>query len=269
MEQENVYEQNTQTETVARATEPTKEVGADKDVSTVLGKFKDVDALIRAYENLEAEFTRRSQKLKQLERQAEQFAESMGGAGAHSGVEKLRESAQQRRKQALEFDKFIADIQTANACADTQEKQSGQANSICQEAQSAPQDGAGDEQSSFVQTADPEMQAITSFQEQGKSEEVEAGGKSASMKEKTCVASVDRYAESVDTSADTLFEKANADESVRLRIIGEYLSSIGKTAAPLMQGGNGTLAMPPMKPKSFSDAGNMALRFFKKDGVQA
>lgn len=33
-----------------------------------LGKFKDVDALIQAYNSLEAEFTRRSQRLKQLER---------------------------------------------------------------------------------------------------------------------------------------------------------------------------------------------------------
>lgn len=39
---------------------------------TYLGKFKNVDALMRAYKELEAEFTRRSQKLKALEESAPQ-----------------------------------------------------------------------------------------------------------------------------------------------------------------------------------------------------
>ena len=40
-----------------------------------LGKFKSVDALLRAYSALEAEFTRRSQKLKALEDAASQREE--------------------------------------------------------------------------------------------------------------------------------------------------------------------------------------------------
>ena len=83
------------------------------------------------------------------------------------------------------------------------------------------------------------------------------------------MASVAEYAKSVPLSQEELFEKANADESVRLKIIGEYLSSIGKTAAPLMQGGTGTLAVPPKRPKSFDEAGLMALHYFKKEGAQA
>ena len=35
------------------------------------GKFKDLNALLRAYDSLESEFTRRSQRLKELEREAE------------------------------------------------------------------------------------------------------------------------------------------------------------------------------------------------------
>ena len=45
------------------AAEAAAEVRAEPD----LGKFKSVDALARAYKELEAEFTRRSQKLKALE----------------------------------------------------------------------------------------------------------------------------------------------------------------------------------------------------------
>ena len=44
-----------------------------------MGKFKSVDALLRAYSELEAEFTRRSQKLKALEDAASTQNE---GAGA-------------------------------------------------------------------------------------------------------------------------------------------------------------------------------------------
>ena len=43
-----------------------------------LGKFKSVDALLRAYSELEAEFTRRSQKLKALEEAAGQTSEAAG-----------------------------------------------------------------------------------------------------------------------------------------------------------------------------------------------
>jgi hypothetical protein len=39
----------------------------NEETATELGKFKDVKTLIEAYKNLEAEFTRRSQRLKDLE----------------------------------------------------------------------------------------------------------------------------------------------------------------------------------------------------------
>ncbi|MDE6442550.1 MAG: hypothetical protein K2L12_07375 [Clostridia bacterium] len=43
--------------------------GADREIAAAgLGKFKDVGTLIKAYSELEAEFTRRSQRLKELEK---------------------------------------------------------------------------------------------------------------------------------------------------------------------------------------------------------
>ena len=42
--------------------------GQGKEEKSPLGKFKDVDALMQAYNSLQAEFTRRSQRLKELER---------------------------------------------------------------------------------------------------------------------------------------------------------------------------------------------------------
>ena len=40
-----------------------------KEAAPVLGKFKDVQTLMKAYSDLEAEFTRRSQRLKELEKE--------------------------------------------------------------------------------------------------------------------------------------------------------------------------------------------------------
>lgn len=53
----------TKTEVSADTAEAEQNVAA-----TELGKFKDVKALMDAYTNLEAEFTRRSQRLRELER---------------------------------------------------------------------------------------------------------------------------------------------------------------------------------------------------------
>ena len=63
--------------------------GAEKEngAAAELGKFKSVDALLKAYQALESEFTRRNQRLKELE-QGNKAGESMqsplsrGSAGA-------------------------------------------------------------------------------------------------------------------------------------------------------------------------------------------
>ena len=54
----------------ADTAEAEKEITAAPD----LGKFKDVQTLLKAYSDLEAEFTRRSQRLKELEASKEQEA---------------------------------------------------------------------------------------------------------------------------------------------------------------------------------------------------
>ena len=95
--EENVYEETTPTEEFAEASE--------NGALTVLGKFKDVGALVRAYESLQAEFTRRSQRLRQLEKASENFKKKE----RLSGAEKLRKAAESKRDEQKEFDAFIAD----------------------------------------------------------------------------------------------------------------------------------------------------------------
>ena len=97
--EDNVYTTLAQTEEIAEA----KENGA----LTVLGKFKDVGALARAYESLQAEFTRRSQRLRQLEKESENFKMSK----EPSGAEKLRKAAKTKREERKEFDAFIEEFE--------------------------------------------------------------------------------------------------------------------------------------------------------------
>ncbi len=59
-----------------------EEENTNANPETILGKFKSVDALAHAYGELEAEFTRRSQRLKALEEQlAAQPAEACAPCG--------------------------------------------------------------------------------------------------------------------------------------------------------------------------------------------
>ena len=53
-----------------------------KNGSAVLGKFRDVNALAEAYGALEAEFTRRSQRLRELEKRAENPASGVAAGTA-------------------------------------------------------------------------------------------------------------------------------------------------------------------------------------------
>ncbi len=54
--------------------EKTPEI-SEESPAPILGKFESVDALARAYGELEAEFTRRSQRLKELEKRSKDVSE--------------------------------------------------------------------------------------------------------------------------------------------------------------------------------------------------
>lgn len=78
-----------------RVTADTAEAEVENKAAAVLGKFKDVRTLMQAYTDLEAEFTRRSQRLKELEKENKALSPSDGTAQAPSraGEEELIKSA--------------------------------------------------------------------------------------------------------------------------------------------------------------------------------
>ena len=64
-----------------KGTANTAEAEKKEEVVADLGKFKDVKALLSAYNSLEAEFTRRSQRLKELEEKSKAPASPDGENG--------------------------------------------------------------------------------------------------------------------------------------------------------------------------------------------
>ena len=289
--EENVYEETTRAEEIAQATKDADGGPTDK-ASTVLGKFKDVNALTRAYESLQAEFTRRSQKWRELEKTVENFKRPNGDA---SGAEKLRKNAETRRAAAKEFDAFIADMgaSVVKNVKPNEGENDGQEETNVQPWETEERAAARTENAEGVEEAALETenateadkafdggQAARKFGEEQRTEFAKEGLRSEAGQ--TAVDGVgtarERQTEQGERaffaakesartrlSSDELFKQANGDEGVRLRIIGEYLSSLGKTGAPVTAGGVGTLATPPIKAKTIDDAGNMALAYFRKN----
>lgn len=215
-EKENVITENNQTEqgsTINQAQNAeSKQVG-----STDLGKFKDVNALLQAYESLQAEFTRRSQRLKRYE-EADKQGSSFGAA--------------QAAQEVLEV--AAADASQGTPCPD-----------------STMEEGIAKSQTNAMRSQVRESM-------DGEHENMGMNGVRNTFSGSDGANAV-----------PSLYEQVLANEDVRLRIIGDYLSSIGKSGAPLMKGGTGVLATPLQKPSTVSQAGNMALCYFKAQNGQA
>ena len=262
----------------------------EKDSCPTLGsaapkKFKDADALARAYGALEAEFTRRSQRIKELEKEVEQwksgFADSDG-----SGAEKLRKNAQSRRNAAKEFDRFVNGLGKHSENVDEREKGLETQSETEMESQGEKQveKQAGQDEKELaleMKTPDnglagtdlekderqPLVAAFTAAENAGQVLKTEALGDEseqvkAALQESKAVSSV--VGERETLSSDELYTRVCADEKVRLRIIGEYLSSVGKSLPPLTAGGVGAMLAPPIRAKSIADAGSYALQYLKK-----
>jgi hypothetical protein len=253
-EKDNVYEEKNGTEQGMEERTDAEKVRADGG-STGLGKFKDVDALAKAYSALEAEFTRRSQKLRELERMADKFQNAFSEGG--SGAEKLRERAKERREEANKFDEFLREgVKNAAPLVDGNPDVEGSAQEDTEHSSVAAAVGlekdvkAAAAEKSVEWTADENSQTTAKI----------AVGVSEMEKTRLPVA------EGVDGRIPTeeLYRMATKNEKVRLQIIGEYLHSLGKTSAPITAGGVGALATPPRSIRNIQDAGKMALQLFQK-----
>ena len=185
--------------------------------SAVRNKFKDENALLDAYGALEAEFTRRSQRLKELERKLSDMT-----------AEKPKESAVTEETTDGKHDDIskTENVEPANdglvGDVSTGEKARGD------DSRMLSSDGTG-AVGRFVEPSAVELH----------------GGKQISDEE--------------------IYKRARENEGVRLKIIGDYFSSLKKSDAPLARGGQGTIATPVAKAGSVSQAGDMALMYFRSE----
>ena len=159
-------------------------------------------------------------------------------------VEKLRKNAKLVKEREHAFDGFVAELEQA---------QNG-------ESSISKPDGEADDSSASV--AETTVLAEKVATDQGTGVEKNA-------QPKTGGTSVEESRGTAELSSNDLYEQVCCDEGVRLRIIGEYLSSVGKGGVPLTKGGASTLVAPALKPKTLDEAGNMALLMFKRDGTGA
>ena len=200
----------------------------EKSGSAVLKKFKDENALAKAYGELEAEFTRRSQRLKALERElANLQAEKPVSVGEVEGG-------------------FIGD----NAANSSTEG----------EALVEPTDECSIKESGSV--GDEATNAESVGEELGKRSLDGAGAFEKIDKE----SAVESIAQKV--SDEEIYERASGNEEIRLKIIGDYFASLKKSSTPLIRGGQGTIVSPNTRAMNVSQAGDMALRYFKTEKTQ-
>ena len=271
--EENVCEETT----LAGAAVTTEGAAVREEMaSTVLGKFKDVNALARAYGALEAEFTRRSQRLKELEKLTDNL--QSGNVEAAVGAEKLRKHAKARKEATKAFDEFVALVGKAHTDeVATMGEPEGEVLSKAENEELQMRGvGLGNEAKEGGMYALKNENTLTAVSEgEGKTAELDVkltrGAKTVFGEE-----NVNAGAEGVkafpavakhgntEVSSEELYRQASRDEGVRLKIIGEYLASIGKNGAPLTASGAGVPITPPLKAKSIGAAGAMALQFFQQ-----
>ena len=209
-EVENVYEVGPQTEQGSVKDNQEKNVEGLTD----LGQFKDVNALMQAYKSLQAEFTRRSQRLKRYEQELDNQAQEDTVQVEECSGQALADVSEQApaRPNSAEEEGVLA--------VDTKEL----ADSACKD---------GDDENKTVTHGDG-LQLLG-----------QAGN-----------------------SAPSLYEQVMASEEIRLKIVGDYLSSLGKSGAPLLKGGGGVLTAPAKKPACIGDAGKMALAYLQGQKMQ-
>lgn len=223
---ENKQTENEQTEVAAHIAEAKENTGAAA-TEVSLGKFKDVGSLLKAYENLESEFTRRSRRLKELEGEALRNKEEITRRGAFSVIPKglgegsSPEKADETKNGGGKKDKREGDL-PENAANETPEK-------------GAESDGRiDDENRKSAEKEDEKKDGI------------------ADSAEKT-----DEKGEKIEKS-----EGAADGYNAMEEIIKKYLLSIIKSRPPVTPASGTAVVVPPRKPKSFEEAGMLVKKDF-------
>lgn len=216
-----------------------------------VGKFADATALLNAYNELQSEFTKRSQRLRELERENELLRQEQVGMRAESEVvqDETGSAAEERaQKISCEADERIAD---------TGEK-------IFDENISVDDDLIAEEVGRFL-SENPEAglyaDEIVSFA--AACGEAEKGFLERAYL-KVVKGMLERERERLNDGY--LLERARSTPAVRDEIIRGYLADVHSAKGMRLltgEGGVSSLA-PPLKPSSIAEAGEMARSVLRK-----
>lgn len=236
-------------------------------------KFKDADALASAYGALEAEFTRRSQRIKALEKELAAIRAKTVGSGA-SGAEKLKKNAEARRTAAMEFDKFVRGLEKkegaeARISVETDAVKAADGDTFDEVCDADLVEKTEKESLAFAErTSTPKEKGENTAEDVLEEENVATArvdeGKTVRTALQESVKAASVVGGKAELSSEELYARVSRDEGVRLKIIGEYLASLGKNAPPLTAGGTGAMTAPPLRAKNVADAGRLALQYLKK-----
>lgn len=232
--------ENEQTEVAAHTAEADISMNNGAAATEVsLGKFKDVNSLLKAYENLESEFTRRSRRLRELEGEMLRQKEEITRRGAssaseeHFGEEKPTTVGISESKENADNDGLS--VKNNGKSVETKPRAEGE--------------NAGalktDEKSTGERLENKEMPENV----QSAGENKPAGEKTANEK----IAGENKPAE--DSRFAGAGENKPADEAEE--IVQAYLLSVLKSRPSFSPALGTAVTAPPRRPRSFEEAGKM------------
>ena len=219
--------------------QPTEELNGaqfETDVGSMLGKFKDATSLLNAYTNLQAEFTRKSQKLKELEKMVD--ADSLSP----------KESALQNQSN-LEDDNSASENKD---CLKTITKESDIGNALLKFVTENP------DATDYVEDIKSELENATNLL--SFSGGVDIAFRLAKEKRKSLPADLVNDAQFIQ---EYILSNANITNAV----IDEYVKSLAqKTAPKILSGQSKAMVFSPNEnqPKTLADANKIFSKMLEK-----
>lgn len=232
--------ENEQTEVAAHTAEADMSMNNGAAATEVsLGKFKDVNSLLKAYENLESEFTRRSRRLRELEGEMLRQKEEITRRGASSVSE----------------EHFGEEKPTTVGISESKENAGNDGlpvNSNGKSVETKPK--AAGENAGALKT--DEKSTGEKLENKETSENAQSAGGNEPVGEKTAN---ENSAEENKTVEDSRFavagENQPADEAEE--IVQAYLLSVLKSRPGFSPALGTAVTAPPRRPRSFEEAGKM------------
>lgn len=210
----------------------TQPIGETNAIS--LGKFADEKALLKAYNELESEFTKRSQRLKELERENNLLKQEQTDmlSGKDEVVhDETGSAAKEREANSASYLEDDGEI-TAEVCRFLRQNPEAAAYA---EAIALKAGTLGDAKSGVLERAYIEVL------------------KDQLQKEREMI------------NDDFIYTSAKNTPEIKERIIRDYLSALsGQKSARLLSGGGESVVMPPNHPKNIAEAGEMATLILRK-----